>query len=232
MGVAMFRTRSFLFGSPCDKQLIARAAAVKADVVHFDLADSIPAPQKESARKSLEEVLFDQCEIPTAIRINSIETADGVRDMNFLSEKKLTPSILIFPKLTDIAHLQSAVSKMQMSGIVAKIFAVVENTQFLRQLGKLKEAPSALDGVIFGAVDFCADLGIPFSHASTLPIRFEIGTIAKRFGIRLIDSPCFPADHETELIRQTQEARSLGYDGKIAMTPSQVPIINEVFQVE
>ncbi len=223
------KNRSFLCGSPLDKQLITQASAMEADFVHFDLASLVPQSQKEDARMALKSHYLIGFEMPSAIRINSMETVDGLRDLVFLSDRHISPDILILPKVTDVSQVDLVSTILKQQPETSKIFAVVENNRFLLQLAGLPEAPPALAGLIFGAVDFCADMGMSVSHAATLPVRFEIARIAKEFGIAAIDTPCFRDDDETEVARQSSEAKSLGYDGKIAIVPSHVPIINDCF---
>jgi len=202
---------------------------MEADFVHFDLASSVPQSQKEEARVALKNHYTIGFERPSAIRINSMETVDGLRDLVFLSDWHISPDILILPKVTDVTQVDLVATILKQQPEASKIFAVVENNRFLLQLAGLLEAPTGLAGVIFGAVDFCADTGIPVSHAATLPVRLEIARIAKEFGIAAIDTPCFRDDDELEVAHQSNEAKSLGYDGKIAIVPSHVLIINDCF---
>ena len=221
--------RSFLCGSPLDEKLVARASAVKADFVHFDLASSVPQFQKESARHALSMYFGSDCGMPFAIRINSLESQNGQKDLLSLAGSGILPDVCILPKVTMVSEVDTVAIALSENSGRPKIFAVIENQQFLHHLGNLSEAPENLDGIIFGAVDYCADAGLPISHSATRPARFEIAQIANNFGIAAIDTPCFPDDDGDEVKRQSDEAKTLGYAGKIALIPSHVPIINECF---
>jgi citrate lyase beta subunit len=223
------RSRSWLCASALNGRLLEKARSVDADIAHVDLEDSVPRPLKERARKTLIEHLGGQPAIRTAVRINSLQTIAGLRDLMFLAEHRLGPDVIILPKLSIPGDVNLARSILDEAGLdQVRIFGIVETVRTLWELRSIGHLPG-LHGLIFGAADFAADIHVQLDKADFSFIQQEIALTAHRMGAIAVDSPCFDLTHEAVLRREIEIARSLGFIGKIAIHPSQVPIINRAF---
>jgi citrate lyase subunit beta/citryl-CoA lyase len=85
-------------------------------------------------------------------------------------------------------------------------------------------------GLAFGKFDFALSMGaLPSSNLNVLVPRSLVAIAAKAHGLVAVDTP-YAALNDLEGLRaEALEAKALGYDGKFAVHPSQVPVINEVF---
>lgn len=221
------KLRSWLCASPLKKKLVEKCETYSADVIHFDLEDAVPPGKKAIARAGLKAAFPPQHPLPVAVRINRLATLEGLRDVLFLTEFRLLPTIIILPK----AQLARDVSLVSAIFPDSPIFAVIETLDSYFELRQLSVAPAGLAGIIFGAADFAVEMALdPLRAAQQLrPIKAEICLNARRLGLRAIDSPCFFPHQQTLLQSEIVQARKQGFSGKIAIHPAQIGPINQGF---
>jgi citrate lyase beta subunit len=222
--------RSWLCAPAFTTQLAAKACEVGADLALFDLEDSVPVDRKEAARYALRGQLQDPPVVATAVRLNVLSSSDGLKDLLFLLDHGLVPSALLLPKavLPDEVSLASALLRER--GVTStRIFAIIETVHSLWALRTLTAAPAGFAGLIFGAADFAADLGVAPTVTDLRFVKQEIALAARRFGLTAIDSPCFQLRDQGRLALELDDARRLGFSGKIAIHPAQVAAINQSF---
>ncbi|WP_307781944.1 aldolase/citrate lyase family protein [Streptomyces sp. MBT65] len=103
----------------------------------------------------------------------------------------------------------------------------------------MARASDRLEAIIFGAGDLSVSLHARvdgnFDPVGPYPgdfwhyARVQILAAARAAGIAAIDAP-HPAYRDTDgYLRSARQAALLGFDGKWAIHPSQVPLANEVF---
>lgn len=202
---------------------------VGADVAHLDLEDSVAGDDKERARMALGGHFVSRRTLPLAVRINALHTREGIRDVSFILDNEFIPQILILPKFSVHRDLELAHGLFVEAGhLDTQLFGVVETVRTLCELRGLDARPPGLDGLIFGAADFATEMGIELTQANLRFVRQEIALAARRFGVLAIDSPCFDVRGHTVLRHELRVARSLGFHGKIAIHPDQVPLISEL----
>lgn len=222
--------RTWLCAPALHPNLVNKAVEVGADIALLDLEDSIPVDRKAAARAALLDHFRDPPALPIAVRINSLASTDGLKDLLFLLDHALAPTAILLPKAILPAEVSLATSVFRERGVTSiQIFAIVETVTSLWSLRALTAAPPGLDGLIFGAADFAADLGVPPTATDLRFVVQEIALAAKRFGLAAIDSPCFALRDPAQLAREAEDARRLGFTGKIAIHPDQVALLNERF---
>jgi len=223
---AHLRIRSWLCGSALRSDLALKALQVSADVAHLDLEDAVPDALKDEARRSLLDFFATPRGVPVALRINPLHTLDGLRDLLFVVERRLSPDVLILPKFAAPGDISQARAVLDQAALfTVQLFGIVESVQTLWDL-RGAQYVAGLDGLIFGAADFAADVGVSLEDNDFAAIRQEIVLIARRLGVAAIDSPCFRLDSETALDDELRFARRVGFDGKIAIHPAQIAPIN------
>jgi citrate lyase subunit beta/citryl-CoA lyase len=116
---------------------------------------------------------------------------------------------------------------------------LIEEAEGLSNAAEIARASDRLEAIIFGAGDLSASLHARvdgnFDPVGEYPgdfwhhARVQILTAARAAGIDAIDAP-YPAYADPEGYRRSAgHASLLGYDGKWAIHPDQVPIANAVF---
>ena len=116
---------------------------------------------------------------------------------------------------------------------------LIEDAEGLANAVEIARSSPRLEALIFGAGDLSASqrarVDGNFDPVSEYPgdfwhyARVQVVTAARVAGIDAIDAP-FPAYQDPDGYRRSAvQASLLGFDGKWAIHPGQVPIANEVF---
>ena len=117
--------------------------------------------------------------------------------------------------------------------------ALIEEAEGLLNAQQIARSSDRLEAIIFGAGDLSASLRARvdgnFQPAGDYPgdywhaVRVQVLAAARAAGIAAIDAPYPGYRDEDGYRRAATHASVLGYDGKWAIHPDQVPIANEVF---
>ena len=198
-----------------------KAAASGADAVILDLEDAVAHDRKEAARASLRS---DFTDLPVLVRINATGTPWHEDDLAAL--RGLNLSAVILPKAEDPTSV-AAVSEVL--GEATPVMALIESGLGLGQC----RAIAALPGVcrlVFGSIDYCADLGCEHLREVLLPARSELVLASRLAGIAApVDGVTARLDDLLETYEDAVHARALGLTGKLCIHPVQIPEVRRAF---
>jgi citrate lyase subunit beta/citryl-CoA lyase len=238
----MFRTLLFAPGSR--PELLAKAQAGNADALIFDLEDSVPANAKDQARSNVAEALAAGLRKPMYLRINNPRAGDFRRDLAVLQQAASLANVMgvIVPKADDAQDVQAVASVLvdiegqgkAPAGSLA-IVPLIETCLGLRNTFELCRASPRVVGIALASAeqgDFIVDLGgrwTPSSMALAYP-RSKMVVDARAAGIQWIVDGVFMNLKDLAALRSECElARELGCTGKMAIHPTQVEVMHEVF---
>lgn len=224
--------------------MIAKARALAVDEVIIDLEDSVPSDQKAQARLAVLAALADgDWATPTvAVRINAIGTRWCHRDVIELIEgggDRL--AALIIPKVQSAAdvefvdQLASMVEQESAREQPVALELLIETATGLRHVCDAARASDRVQALIVGYADLAASLGRPITVAGDQDAtqwRWVLETVlvaARDAGIQAIDGPHFEIADLDGLRARASIARTLGYDGKWALHPTQIEPLNRAF---
>jgi len=238
--------RSLLFVPADGGKKLDKAMTSGADAVIVDLEDSIMPERKAEARKSALAFLKDataQSNRPRIlVRINGLETGMTDTDLDAVVAGK--PDIICFPKAdgkASVIHLAAKLAAREaIAGVPAghiKILAqAVETSAGLFAAGDYRGASERLIGLTWGPEDLSAELGAEANRDGDgrLTEPYRIARAMCLFGaaaakVTAIETVYVDFRNSDGLRRDTQDAKRDGFLGRLAIHPSQVPIINEVF---
>lgn len=208
--------------------MIQNAGVFGADSIIFDLEDAVSLSEKDSARtlvrNALKKVNFYNTE--TIVRINSLESEYGIEDVKEIIKSK--PMGIMVPKAT--AENIKEVSKLTGDNEI-NIIPIIESAYSLEYITNIIKASDKISGILFGAEDFTADMGIERTKEGKeiFYARNKIAAVCKAFGIDAIDTPYTDINDEEGLIIDTKTGKSVGMTGKAAINPRQIDTINEVY---
>lgn len=198
-----------------------------ADICLVDLEDSIPPERKEEARRAAEEFFSDQASPRCAIRVNAVTEPDGMLDLLALRRYRVRPRIVLLPKVESARDLE--IVEQVLGGDRLELFAIIETPRGVRRLDEIARGSDSLRALIFGSADYAMALGIGLAWEPLAYARAALVTCARAADLHVIDSPTFDLSDLSVLQRDSVLAQQLGFSGKIALHPGQVPVINEVF---
>lgn len=225
---------TWLITPPSDGRLEA-ALRADPDVALLDLEDSVPPQEKDGARTAALAHLGALGAAPMhgttvlGLRMNPPGTVHGLKDLLALAEASLHDTLLLVPKVESAGDLELVAQVLEETATGMRICALIETPLALLRLGDIVASP-VLAGVVFGAADYAAATGCRRTSSSLWWARSAIAAAAAAHGISSIDSPYFDLGDPDGLRRDAQEARDLGFTGKGAVHPDQLPIIRAAFR--
>jgi citrate lyase subunit beta / citryl-CoA lyase len=228
--------------------MLGKAPGLPADEVFMDLEDSVAPLAKEEARGNVIEALKnnDWSGKTVVVRMNSIDTHWAADDLKTIIENAgqyvdciMVPKVQHAHEVMFVDHLlrmiESNVGLEKRIGIEAQI----ETATGLKNVYDIAHSSDRLETLIFGPADMSASLGLPTVTAG-LPMpgypgdhwHWVLETIlvaARSAGLQAIDGPYLLIKDLDGFREMAMRARALGYDGKWALHPGQIDVLNEVF---
>ena len=230
-----------------------KAQDSQADVIMLDLEDSVPLDAKEAARAQVIESLLglDWSRKTVTVRINALDTPFAYRDLLEVGEKAghLIDAIVL-PKVNnpgDVFFADRLLNGIEMAGQASEtgvgIEASIETAEGLLRASDIVQASERVRTLVFGIADYSASIGARLVSISGHGEKeeelypghrwhFTLSNMvmhAKAFGRMAIDAPYGNFKDLDGLRRSAVMASALGCDGKWAIHPAQIDIINEVF---
>jgi citrate lyase subunit beta/citryl-CoA lyase len=228
--------------------MLAKGPTLPADMVFMDLEDSVAPLAKEEARGNVVDVLKnnDWGDKTVVVRINSIDTQWAADDLKTVVEAAgsyldcvMIPKVQAADEVKFVDHMLRMIETN--TGLEKRIGieAQIETATGLRNVYEIAHASDRMETLIFGPADMSASLGLPTVTAG-LPMpgypgdhwHWVLETIlvaARDAGLQAIDGPYLLIKDLDGFRDMAMRARALGYDGKWALHPGQIDVLNEVF---
>jgi citrate lyase subunit beta/citryl-CoA lyase len=236
--------RTLLFAPGARLELLTKSQVGQSDALIFDLEDSVPHNAKDEARRNVSQVLHEGLRKPMFLRINNPRAGDFQADLAVLATQASQVNVMgvILPKAeltSDIEQVGHALTDIEsrygMPLGSLKILPLVETCMGLRNTFDLASASSRVCGMSLASAeqgDFMVDLGgrwSPQSLALAYP-RSKMVVDARAAGLQwLVDGVFMNLQDLVALRTECDLARELGFVGKMAIHPSQVQVMQEVF---
>lgn len=228
--------RSALTVPGSSTNFIEKAKTLVVDQVILDLEDSVSINQKSAARSLVVDNIKNGGFIsPIAVRINDVRTSVGIEDLEALIDHTSTIEKIILPKVESPDDVKRAISFLKSSPTILQV--QIESALGLAEVNEIAKSSKQLDALIFGPGDFTASLGARLSHIGESPDGIDIYTYplmailtaARAYGLRAIDGPFSDLRDLDGLRKSAARSATLGFDGKWAIHPNQIEIINQAF---
>jgi citrate lyase subunit beta / citryl-CoA lyase len=232
----MFRTLLFIPGN--NKRFVEKARSLNADIICFDLEDSVPLNEKQNARDIVSEALDKKEDYGNRnlyVRINSYESGIAIQDLDAIVSDEIDG--VVVPKVNhekEVRHLVRRLIELERQKTMGKkmgMMASIESAQGLVNSYSIATADLRVNMLVFGVFDFLYDMGldyvqdgIEYSFA-----RAKIPIDARAAGIGAIDAIWQKVDDIEGLVRDAGTAKRLGYQGKCVIHPKQLEPVTSVF---
>jgi citrate lyase beta subunit len=217
----LFAVRSLLFLPASNPRAIAKARDAGADLVILDLEDAVRFEDKAKARSAALEAVSTDWAMPVAIRINGVGTQWHSLDLDAVARSGA--DYVVVPRALS-AHLVSDVAETSNKPVLAMIETAG---------GVLASAEIAKTcaGLIAGTNDLKADLRLPLD-AARAPISTSLQMIvlaARAAGAAVFDGVFNSLEDIDGFLREAEEGRNLGFDGKSLIHPVQIAPCHRAF---
>lgn len=223
--------RSVLFSPGDQPDLLRKAPDSGADTVVFDLEDAVTLERKSDARNAVRDVLANldaACEV--CVRVNPVGLGAEDDISRVVAERTDAVDTVVLPKVSGDDDVRAFQTLLTDEGLTLPVLAVLETAGGVLDAPAVAEA-DPVDGLVLGAEDLAADIG-----ATRTPMGAEISHARQRVvlaasatGIDAIDTLYTDYTDTEGLAAETARAVEFGFDGKLAIHPDQVPVINDGF---
>lgn len=228
--------RSLLFVPGNNPRFLEKAKTSPADIVCFDLEDSVPEAEKKNARKLIRDALKSRSSYLADVYVRTNSPASGKipDDLDEIIQKGLDG--IVIPKVNNSKEL----------GKIKKIIATLEKKRKLKPLSIIPSIESAegvfntydiassskrISAVVFGVFDLLNDMGIEYTKQpeGAKYARAKIPLDAKAAGVLAIDAIWQDLKDVDGLKQDCVIGKSLGYSGKSIIHPDQITPTHELF---
>jgi citrate lyase subunit beta/citryl-CoA lyase len=218
--------------------MVEKAGRSGTDAVIVDLEDAVSVANKPLARSNLAEL--PPSPVPYFVRTNAAGTGllwDDVRAAGVANVDGV-----VLPKAEDpgvFSEIDGVLTEMEReSGKPAgsvTVIPLIESALGVRLTYEIALASSRVECVMFGGGeqgDLVADLGVEWTPEGTglMHARSQVLLSSRAAGVLYPIEAVFMDFRNLDALRVESElARTLGYTGKVAIHPAQIPVINDVF---
>ena len=229
--------RTMLFIPGNNPGMIQNSGILGADTIILDLEDAVSLTEKDSARilvkSAISSVNFYGSEV--VVRINPLSTEYSEADIREIAQ--VLPHAFLVAKATeeDIIKVDYIIGEVEKAngfeeGII-KIFPLIETAYGLYNIYNIIKASKRVIGVLLGAEDLTADLGIVRTRGGEeiFYARSKVAAACKALKVDAIDTPFTDLEDMEGFILDIEKAKSIGMTGKAAINPRQIDVIHGVF---
>ena len=220
-----------------------------ADMTFLDLEDSVAPLEKVSARAKVVDAIKNQHwgERVMCVRVNAWDTkwtyGDVIEVVGNAGERLEEVMLPKTQSAAEVVALDLLLTQVEANaGLPAGhigIEAQIETTRGLINVEEICAASPRLETIVFGPADFAASMEMPvLTGGVSIPeypgdhfhyVFSKILMAGRANGLQVIDGP-FLKIRELDALRDyCMRTRTLGYDGKWALNPDQVTVLNEVY---
>ena len=241
--------RSCLSVPGSSEKMLGKAPGLPADMVFLDLEDAVAPLEKEGARAKIVDAIKSQDwgDKILCVRVNAWDTEWTVFDViEVVGQAGIRLEEIMLPKVqsaAEVVALDLLLTQVEIKAGLPPghigIEAQIETTRGLINVEEICAASPRLETIIFGPADFAASMEMPvLTGGVQIPeypgdhfhyVFSKILMAGRANNLQVIDGP-FLKIREPDAFRDyCQRVRVLGYDGKWALHPDQVEILNELF---
>jgi citrate lyase subunit beta/citryl-CoA lyase len=240
--------RSCLSVPGSSEKMMGKAPNLGADMVFLDLEDAVAPLEKEAARDKVVKAIndLDWGDTVLCVRVNAWDTKWTYRDVIHVVENSSERlDEIMLPKVQSSAdihaldmlltQIEETTGRKSQVGIEPQI----ETALGLINVEEICAASPRLETIVFGPADFAASTEMPVLTGGVQIAEYpgdhfhyvfsKILMAGRANGLQVIDGPYLKIRELDALRDYAMRTRILGYDGKWALHPDQVKVINEVF---
>ena len=233
-----FLMRSLMFVPAHNKKLIESASRRDADVLLFDIEDSVPPIDKQQARDNILHYI-QQPEFKGKIifpRVNDRESGELLRDAYQLTVEGITgfmypkakkgEDIYFFGKLLETIECEKGFPVGTF-----KIIPLIETTGAVMNIQEICTACDRVIAVAFGCEDFVTDLHgkHDMEGMSIMTARNLISMGARCNGVIPIDTFHIRVHDLDDLEKNLVISKNLGFEGMLVLNPKELPLVHKYY---
>ena len=230
--------RSMLYIPGNNPGMIQHAPIFGADSVLLDLEDAVALSEKDAARRLVTRLMgvLDFGDVVVTVRLNGADTPFFEEDLAAVVPCR--PDAVRLPKCSSPQDVVAADEKMgeieRACGFPArtvKLHAMLETALGIAQAREIASCCPRVTALTLGGQDLTADLGVAKTREGweLFVPRSQVALAARSCGIDAFDTVWADVNDHEGLLEETKKVVGLGFTGKAAIHPGQIPWIHKAF---
>lgn len=228
--------RSLIFVPGNNPRFLEKAKKLQADIVCFDLEDSVPDNEKANARNLIKSALKSRQSYNSSIfvRTNSPTSGKLPSDLKKVVQKGIDG--IVIPKVNNVKEIQKIekiLSKLEKSRKLKPIQIIpsIESAEGVVNTYNIASFGKRVSAIVFGVFDLLNDLGVEYTKESegTTYSRTKIPIDAHASGVAAIDAIWQDLKDSKGFEKDCKLGKSLGYSGKSIIHPDQISVVHKLF---
>lgn len=234
--------RSLIFVPGINPRFVDKAKKLNADIICFDLEDSVLPAEKVTARKMIVKALRQRAQYNLTknvyVRINSPESGISGKDLISTIQKGLDG--IVVPKVneeSELVELSGLITELELKRRIEKnrikLMPSIESAKGIVNAYSIARADLRVNALIFGLYDFLHDMHLDYVDNDITGYsyaRMKIPVDARAAGVAAIDAIWQKVDDIAGLRNDAESAKRLGYVGKSIIHPSHIEPVHEIFK--
>ncbi len=241
--------RSVLAVPGSSERFLSKAPQLACDMVLLDLEDAVAPEEKPAARAKVANAIgkFDWGNKIVGVRLNAFSTPYTFRDvLEVVSNAGPRLDIVMLAKTAnaqEIAALDLILNQIELEAGIEPghigLEALIESADGLANIREIAGSSPRLEALAFGPGDLAASLGMPMGVVGDTVANYpgdhyhsvcmSLLLAARTHGLAVVDGPYLGLDDHERLRELSQRTRALGFDGKWAIHPDQIELLNEIY---
>lgn len=224
--------RSVLFLPASNERALEKSTTLDADVVCIDLEDAVAPDAKVAARElavaAVQARRHGHREL--VVRVNGVGTPWHDADVRAVAESGA--AAVLVPKVETAAHVRGAAAAVASVGSPTRVWAMVETPRAVLHAQEIADAHERLDVLVLGTNDLLAatsGLRVDGRNPTLLAALSWTLLAARAAGLDVVDGVWNAIDDLAGFEAEARQARSMGFDGKSVIHPSQLAAANATF---
>ncbi len=226
--------RSMLITPATSPERFSKAAEVGVDALVVDLEDGVAFGQKGPARSAALEYFSVQAAVRRhyrCLRINSLHTLEGFKDITALIDVGAVPDAILLAKTETAAEIKILEEILVNEFEPVFLFALIETARGMEAVSEIALSSPRLAGLVLGGADLAAELKAEMDWNFLLYPRARLVQAAALARIGVLDVPYLAVrdQDDTKFKAELMAIQKLGFTGKVAIHPRHIPAIHMAF---
>ena len=229
--------RSLIFVPGNNPRFLEKAKSLSADIVCFDLEDSVPDKEKKNARTLIKSALKKRNQYSSSVfaRTNSPDSNKLEADLKEIVQKGIDG--IVIPKVNsakEIKKIEKIISSLEKKRKIRGIRLIpsIESALGIINCYEIASASKRIDAIVFGIFDLLNDIGIEYTKGNPPGAkysRYKVPVAATAAGVYAIDGIWQDIKDTSGLKKDCEVGKSLGYVGKSVIYPDQIRTVHKIF---
>ena len=231
----LFRSLVFVPGN--NPRFLEKAKSLTADIVCFDLEDSVPDKEKKKARVLIRNTLKQRNKYSpdVFVRTNSPKSGLIEADLKEIVQKGIDG--IVIPKVNsakELKKIEKTISSLEKKRKIkgTRLIPSIESALGVVNCYEIASSSKRIDALVFGIFDLLNDMGIEYTKGNPRGAkysRYKVPVAATAAGVAAIDGIWQDLKDKNGFTKDCKVGRSLGYFGKSIIHPDQIKTDHKIF---